>query len=229
MSFLKKHKWILLAWMGLVAVSWKLKLGLLVGSEHASLSLLIATVPTIAYFFPGFLALPITAVAWTATHLAWPFPITLGIPTFFATLSWRASEKEGIMDKALHIGVPALCMFLFWLTPGGGEGWLYALYWTIPMALCFISLGITGRALKSTFLAHAIGSVIWAYLVPLSGSAWIALIPVVAVERFFTASWSIVVVGLLHYVQEGLGVGLTDDRIAPAIPYPSKNAVPHEK
>ncbi len=39
------------------------------------------------------------------------------------------------------------------------------------------------RALQSTFLQHAAGSLIWVSLIPLASEQWLALIPVVAIER----------------------------------------------
>lgn len=203
-EILKKKGWIIPVWFALILISSALKIGFLVGSENASLSLIAATLPVIAYFFPAYLSIPLAASAWLFTHMSWPVPLTLGIPTLLATLSWNISGGTSkLYDKALHIILPLSCMALFYFSPVGSEAWLYSSYWLIPVACCMFSLGIVGRALKSTFIAHAIGSVIWVYLIPMSPQAWLALIPVVAIERLFTVAWSLVMIGLLSYATAG--------------------------
>lgn len=200
LELIKKNSWIILSWMILLVMSSYLKIGILVGSNEASLSLMAAAMPIIAYFFRSSIALPFVGSAWILSHLAWPIPITLGIPTLLATISWRMSDpKNSLRDRVFHFGIPALCMFLFFVSPVGATAWLYSLYWLIPMILSIVNLGLIGRALKSTFIAHAVGSVIWVYLIPMSPEAWLGLIPVVALERFFTASWSVAMIGILLY------------------------------
>lgn len=96
----------------------------------------------------------------------------------------------------MHILLPIACMCLFCLSPADPIARFYVLYWFIPIGLYFIPLNNTylsliGRAFKSTFTAHALGSVIWVYLVPMSGEQWVALIPVVAIERLCMVSLSL--------------------------------------
>ena len=73
---------------------------------------------------------------------------------------------------------------------------LYAALWIIPVLAAFFhrdNLWIT--ALGNTFTAHAVGSVIWLYTIPMSAVAWYALIPQVLVERILFASGMVIV----HY------------------------------
>jgi hypothetical protein len=88
-------------------------------------------------------------------------------------------------------------MILFVMHPVGGQAFVYSLYWLIPVALYFIphrSLFLTG--LGSTFIAHAVGSVIWCYTVPMTAGMWMALMPVVFCERLLFALGMVV----MHFV-----------------------------
>ena len=84
--------------------------------------------------------------------------------------------------------VAAACMVLFWLNPIGQQAWYYALYWLIPIAASFYKKNLFVRSLGSTFTAHAVGSIIFLYAFPMPAVAWIALIPVVAMERLMFAA-----------------------------------------
>ena len=124
--------------------------------------------------------------------------ITMGLPTFGAMLCWRLEIGDKnfykkIAEFYLNIFIPLLCMVLFSFNPLVGIGWFYSLYWLIPpfiyglKLLGFVRNSILSVALRSTFIAHAIGSVIWCYTIPMTPMKWINLIPVVVVERLFFA------------------------------------------
>lgn len=105
------------------------------------------------------------------------------IPTLFASAYWRYTHWS------IRFAVPLVCMILFISHPVGSQAFAYSLYWLIPMALYFVPRqSIFMQALGSTFVAHAVGSVIWLYTVPMAPSYWLALIPVVLVERLFFAT-----------------------------------------
>ncbi|MFH0836154.1 MAG: hypothetical protein V1834_03255 [Candidatus Micrarchaeota archaeon] len=88
----------------------------------------------------------------------------------------------------LGIVFPALCMALFWIHPIGGQVWFYPLYWLIPIAVeLWFKSNLFAKSLGTTFTAHAVGSVLFLYSVPSPPSLWLALIPVVAMERFMFA------------------------------------------
>lgn len=100
------------------------------------------------------------------------------VPGFFASLYWSSSSKY------LKTVIPLLCMGAFIMHPVGSGAALYALFWLLPLiALWGMKESIFSRALGSTFTAHAVGSVIWLYTVPMSADAWFALIPFVILER----------------------------------------------
>lgn len=105
-----------------------------------------------------------------------------GLPTFAASLCWATR------NSLVRIGVPAVCMALFIAHPIGYAAAPYAFYWIIPMVCAFASKNRFLTALSSTFIAHGVGSVIHLYFInPMTSSAWLALIPVVAIERLVLA------------------------------------------
>jgi len=127
-----------------------------------------------------------------------PFILLYHIPGLCASASWASS------NKLIHIGIPALCLALFWGHPVGWAAAPYALYWFIPMAISlFNKESIFLHSLASTFIAHAVGSVLWLYGTSMTSAMWLSLIPVVIVERLIFASvmtlayWSSVYVGNL--------------------------------
>lgn len=100
------------------------------------------------------------------------------VPGLFASASWVYPTR------VMRLIVPLACMVLFVVHPVGLKAFPYALYWLIPVILHIrASQSLFAQALSSTFIAHAVGSVIWLYTVPMTSAAWLALIPVVALER----------------------------------------------
>ncbi len=124
-------------------------------------------------------------------------PITLGLPTLAAMLSWATNNpttgRQMILSGLLHLGIPLASITLFIMHPVGSQAWVYSMYWLIPMAAWVVGRmrkqqSFFAQALQSTFLAHAVGSVIWLYSFTSTPAYWIALIPVVAAERLIFAS-----------------------------------------
>ena len=104
------------------------------------------------------------------------------IPGFFASAYWARPTKY------LSIMLPIACIALFIAHPVGRLAAPYALYWLIPVIIAFFShKTVFMHSLSSTFIAHAVGSVIWLYATPATPAFWYALIPVVAVERLVMA------------------------------------------
>jgi hypothetical protein len=114
-------------------------------------------------------------------------PISLhlvhGLPGFCAAL-YMASPH-----KLIRLVLPIVCIIFFLAHPIGFQAALYSFYWLIPVALYFIKTrSFFLEALGATFIAHAVGSIFWLYLVPMPAIYWWILIPVVAVERLFFAT-----------------------------------------
>ena len=137
--------------------------------------------------------------------------ITYGLPTIISALFLRISLKMKseidiekrlayqVIDGVLRLLVPGVCLLLFLLHPSGKGAFLYGCYWFIPMILYVVDnvfffgsrrkmLRLFSSSLSATFLAHAVGSVLWVYAIPMTTAQWLALIPVVAVERLTFAS-----------------------------------------
>lgn len=105
------------------------------------------------------------------------------MPGVFGAWYWGSSSV------LIRVAVPALCMALFLVHPTGIEAFAYSFFWLIPIALYLFKVkGLFAEALGSTFVVHAVGSVIWLYTIPMSAVQWWTLIPVVMVERFVFAT-----------------------------------------
>ena len=102
-------------------------------------------------------------------------------PMLFAALYFGTKGK----DSAL---VAIACMALFWLHPIGNVVWFYALYWLIPLGAAFYKQNLFARSLGATFTAHSVGSVAFLYAFNLPAEVWVALIPIVAIERLAFAA-----------------------------------------
>ncbi len=100
------------------------------------------------------------------------FPLALGAFYFGA----RKSQK-------LVALVPLTCLILFIFHPEGRQAWYYSLYWLIPLTTVFAKKSLVLNSLGATFTAHSVGSVAFLYAFNLSAEIWIALIPVVFIER----------------------------------------------
>lgn len=117
------------------------------------------------------------------------------IPGFFASLAWTTRSKW------LHVGVPAVCMILFNLHPIGLSSMPYSFYWIIPILCSLVRPSLFTTALSSTFIAHAVGSVIWIYTVPMTVLQWYSLLPIVAAERLAFALGMVAVYQLVMFVR----------------------------
>lgn len=101
----------------------------------------------------------------------------------FATWYFSGYKKNGAL-----LFVPLVAMALFVLHPVGAEAWYYSLYWLVPVVAYFLPKNLFLRSLGASFMAHAVGSVAFLYTFATVPAYWIALIPVVAMERLVFAS-----------------------------------------
>jgi len=119
------------------------------------------------------------------------------VPGFCASLYWSTSS---VVVRAL---LPLACMMAFIVHPAIGVGWVYSLYWLIPIALYFVKKQtLFVQALGSTFAAHAVGSVIWLYAQPMTPQTWLALMPVVLIERLAFASGMVIAYHVISYAHK---------------------------
>ncbi|MEM4166211.1 MAG: hypothetical protein QW255_02515 [Candidatus Bilamarchaeaceae archaeon] len=120
---------------------------------------------------------------FTATPEIGIFDIARIFTMVFATWYFANYKK----DKYLLI-VPVIAMAMFIAHPAGQEAWVYSLYWLIPIVAYLLPNNLFFRSLGATFMAHAVGSIAFLYTFQTTPAYWLALIPIVAVERAIFAS-----------------------------------------
>lgn len=119
------------------------------------------------------------------------------LPTVCSTL---ALQKR---DWKVSIVVPCIAVILFTIHPVGQQVFYYASYWFIPMILySFAQDSLYSRALSASFIAHAVGSVIWLYAGNITAQEWTALMPIVMIERFFIAAGMIAFIHLFQKISD---------------------------
>ncbi len=149
-------------------------------SSSLSFGLSAALAPLIGFFSSasrcfGFYALRTCIYLATSWHLP---GFTYYLPTLAGSLALSSQSR---LVEAL---IPALCMATFILHPIGASSWLYSLYWLIPIGISIVpKRSIFLRSLSSTFITHAVGSVLYIYTHPTTTLFWHALAPQVWLER----------------------------------------------
>lgn len=117
-------------------------------------------------------------------------------------------------DKRLVL-IPLICILLFLLHPIGREVWFYSGFWLVSI---FISLfkekldkiskfpifKIYGYSLGTAFYDHAVGSIIYLYLLNIPSHFWIQAIPLTFIERLIIAGG----IGLCYLLEKALIFGL---------------------
>jgi hypothetical protein len=94
--------------------------------------------------------------------------------------------------------LPSICIFLFICHPIGREVWFYSLFWLIPILISLFKenldkflkipvFKIYGYSLGTAFTDHAVGSVIYLYLLKIPANFWVQAIPNTILERLLIA------------------------------------------
>lgn len=180
--------------VGSFIIAIKTPLFFMVGSWATVFSAVSTISPLSGYFggaFGGMLYLAFR-LAWhlffSPTHVGMSWLINI-VPGWCSTMFWSFPPVIG----SVFVPVIALCLFV--MHPVGGQAFVYALLWLIPIALyaCRYAKNKIGntffaQALCATFVAHAVGSVMWLYGMPaMKPELWILLTPIALAERFFFA------------------------------------------
>lgn len=192
-------------WLAALLLSTCVPLATLTGSYRFILSGVNIVLPIAGGLFSfDTIGLMISGL-WLIKMLFLSMPITIGIPSACAMLSWHSAHqaaKQKMLNSSINAFLPAICMAIFMLHPTAHGAWPYALYWLIPIVI--YASNHTGNnlliALQSTFVAHAVGSIMWLFLVPMTPAQWLALIPVVALERLSIAVIAAGLFTLIRYV-----------------------------
>jgi len=100
-------------------------------------------------------------------------------PMLFAAAYFALYAKKA----KLSVLAPLVCIALFLLHPVGAAAWPFALFWLIPVAAFAFPQNLLLRSYGATFSAHAVGGVLWLYTIPTDAAYWLALMPIVVVER----------------------------------------------
>ncbi|OGB97601.1 hypothetical protein A3F06_03660 [candidate division TM6 bacterium RIFCSPHIGHO2_12_FULL_36_22] len=177
----------------------QIKCSMIIGSQTMFFSAgsmvapLFGNNPRTLWVFGLFIALKAIFMSYFMTQ-----PINLlllyHIPLFIAAAFFAPRSKWLI--TAFFIAT----MGAFIFNPIGGQAWIYALLWIIPMLANLFFTGLFVRALRSTFAAHAIGSLIHLYTMPMAAGLWISIIPVVLVERLLFACGIMIVYYAIQWV-----------------------------
>jgi hypothetical protein len=163
-----------------------LKISYIWGSAGASFSLGNSIRPLIGLYggLPGivlYAAYYILKGFWFGTYFM--NPLFLHIPTMCSALYWAWDSW------IIKVGIPIVCIILFMIHPVGSQALFYTLFWLIPLAIYLLpQKNVLLHALASTFIAHAVGSVLWLYWIPMNPELFVGLIPIVLIERLVFAT-----------------------------------------
>lgn len=189
---------------GLVKLASLFKISFIVGSYTAFFSAISCVMPLSGAFAGLWGSCGVFSIIAVLRFMVWgALPLhflAYHVPGFCASLYWARPT-----NVVINLLIPLACMILFIVHPVGFYAAPYSFYWLIPIVLYFISSkNLFLHALSSTFIAHAVGSVIWLYFkpVPMMVASWYMLLPVVAIERVAFALGMVVLYKLFSYMQQ---------------------------
>ncbi len=177
----------------LAALSKLIKLSFVIGSQRMFFSGINVMAP-IAGFFGGFMgSILCLFFSFLFSSKSALLLAHTGLPNFLAGLYWRCESR------VVKLVLPLACMGLFWQQTWGSLAAGYAVLWFIPVFTTLLNLNsLFAKSLSATFIAHAVGSVLWLYFGNITNTVWFALIPVALLERVCLA---ILMVGMYKLVQ----------------------------
>lgn len=177
----------------LAGIASLVKISHIVGSVASFFSLSTVVIPLSGALGGVALCLPVVALRMAFRVFTLGIsPLAAGmyfLPQLAAGLAW-STERSRVMQLIMQVGIPLVCMMLFVQHPVGAQAYSYALLWLIPTVLaCLSQRSFFVQALINTFVAHAVGSIIYLYTgLILDSATWCALIPRVLIERGLFAS-----------------------------------------
>lgn len=188
------------------------KLSLVVGSYGIMFSASNVCLPLVGLFG----GIGSATAVWTLLFVSRLVASSCSVATLaFYLPGYCAALYLATASRLFRCGLPLLAIILFCVHPVGSQAMLYSLYWLIPLAVgAGLSRGLFAQALGATFTAHAVGSVIWLYAAaPMAPAAWLALMPLVALERVTFAAGMIV----MHHATNQLMALLSTAKISSAL------------
>ena len=167
----------------------------IVGSKFAWFSCSSMIIPALGYQYSLLYVIFYIFTKSVCTNIVSMLFLLHRLPLIFATL---ALQKR---TAIISIGLPCLAILLFSTHAVGSQAFYYAWYWFIPMIIYFFAQdSLIFRAISASFVAHAVGSVIWLYTGNIGAATWMALIPLVACERLLIAAGMIGCVYLFKFI-----------------------------
>ena len=165
------------------------KVSLIIGSSLAFFSLASIVAPLIGVFGGlGFLCA--IGLVKTTISLALGYGFLFSAIYFLPHLAAAFYFQQNSIFKLI---VPIIAMAIFIIHPQGS--FTYSLLWLIPIICYFAKTNIIAKSLGATFSAHAVGSLIWLFTVPMTSLTWFGIIPVALIERSLFA----VGISLVYY------------------------------
>ena len=176
---------IIFAGMVLLIASY-IKISYIIGSWAAFFSATSCVIPAAGLVAGLYGTLCISVVRILQMVIVAPFrlPTLLlnVVPGVAASAYWCAPRW------LMNFSIPFLSIVLFIFHPVGAQAYWYSLLWTIPMWVgCIEQAPLFARALSSSLIAHAIGSVLWLYVLPSTPALWLGMLPLVIIERVVMA------------------------------------------
>lgn len=168
-------KWYIVPVVSVLGFLLSFKATPLIGAKNAFFSLFdlsISGLGLLGYTGPVILLYAVRSLA--------RFSLLTHFPSFVG--GWYATQASVF----IRVSIPFVCMVLFLGHPIGFLAYGYTCFWLIPLCAARAEQPLI-RALNTTLISHAVGSVIWLYTRNLSVAQWWGLIPVVAVERLCAA------------------------------------------
>ncbi|MBP6869997.1 hypothetical protein KBC04_03890 [Candidatus Babeliales bacterium] len=169
----------------------------IIGSKAACFSYSSMSIPALGYQQS---LVYVILYFFTKGLFSYSFPLLFflhRLPIFFATIALR------YWDFKISVLLPLLAILLFCVHPTGVQVFYYSWYWFIPMVIYFFGKDtIYCRALIASFVAHAVGSVIWLYCGFIAPEVWTALMPLVIVERLIIAAGMIGFISLYNFIED---------------------------
>ncbi len=187
------------SYAAMLKISGLMKVSFVVGSQMIWFSATNAILP-LSGAFGGIMGCGLVFLLRQLIHLFFFKTVSLSflafcVPGFFASLYWATNHF------AIKLLLPIVCMGLFVMHPIGVQAFVYSLYWLIPVLLYFVpQRSLFLQALGSTFIAHAVGSVIWLYTVPMTATMWMGLMPIVLFERILFALGMVIAHYILSFI-----------------------------
>ena len=185
------------AFLGLVAIIFSfLKISYMIGSNKLFLSGINLIFPILGAFCGILPSAIFILLFFLFKKIAFGIVPTFGIPTLISTIFFAVAVKRlynksillEVCNFVLSVILPLLSIFLFVIHPVAKHAFLYSFYWFIPIAIYVLNrFGIFRSvffiSLSTTFIGHAVGGMIWLYMVEMTAAQWLTLIPIVAIER----------------------------------------------